>query len=723
MKKILAALMALTMLLSFLGCQVEEAELVTTVERETTQPTVPSQETTEPSQETTAPTQATEPTTQPPAVEKTDYVERTLSEDYTIWDLSDELAAMLEAGELEERYTLQVDGLCTPVTMEMEQQDVHTVSVYDTTLEVQCAASQGSMNLTLDDYEGIIVINDVSDETPRAWIVTEYDWHLYDQEQGIQTWLWVAEDGIRYRSCVRAYLTSLEQYDQAPLEEFQSRSAFVCEEGWVDIKYRDPERIALAVYTIGQLYDLDQVFRQAKAAGMYPDYESVDQLYASRSDRRQETGDVIWQFDGKGVLLSRRQDQSSWRNVYSYDTSGQIQTVQLVDTDGQTCQQWDFRDHKVVSGWREDRYEDQEEVDRRQYTYDEAGHVLTETRYWDGSLDYVYGFDTFRNKTMEERYLDGALIWRTSFTWDDAGEEVVSYESEAFDDQGRVYKKTHLEGGYVDDWYFGGGQETWSCTYLYDEAGTLTEQRREASAQGETVWERTFCFYDHRGLLVAKYNAEEGEIYSAGYDDQGRITGEVNCYGPESDGSHYTYAADGSSVEDYTGATYGYGQIHRDPQGRVVREEHYGDGDLERGCAYRYDDQGLLVWMESFSDYHDTRTFTYTYEYDDRGNWTHQHCYEAGLLISTTVRVYDQAGNLIQIYETSDGVVLSDQIFAYDDQGRLIADDDYDYAYDDQGRLVEKVSNDGQGDTWRYVYCYDQEGRLLEEVCSVISEE
>lgn len=199
-------------------------------------------------------------------------------------DLNGTLSRYSNAG-LPDHYSVNIYGLCTPIQIEMKNMDVVSIQLYDFKLDWSMPQFQEEISLTISQWGDTIVLKHMEDVCLCSWIVTPEQHYAFYPDDDLFTEIYVdSELGLRYQRYIGAYMTTLNQDDFAPITLFNSRDAFVYEEGTCTI---DDEQAMVTqdsetYYTISDLYDLDAIFADAQAAGMYTEYNSVDTLFDER---------------------------------------------------------------------------------------------------------------------------------------------------------------------------------------------------------------------------------------------------------------------------------------------------------------------------------------------------------------------------------------------------------------------------------------------------------
>lgn len=184
------------------------------------------------------------------------------------------------------RYTLLLNGFDTPVTVQMEGMTVLSVSAYGQTAQTNIFTFQGDTPANIQGVAGVIVVNETLDCESSTWVLTADGVTEFHPVEGISTQLFVTAEGtLRYRAYWGEFDTSFEQWDHAPLELCTSREQFLYETGTVTVVDGQVVLVQEETVTVSDLYDLDAMFDTAKAEGSYPEFDSVDALFAFNAQK------------------------------------------------------------------------------------------------------------------------------------------------------------------------------------------------------------------------------------------------------------------------------------------------------------------------------------------------------------------------------------------------------------------------------------------------------
>lgn len=196
------------------------------------------------------------------------------------------------AGQWEDKgtYTVLLNGLPTPVLVEMDGLTVKAVNAYGKRLALEQDAYQGSVGIEIEAVEGVLVIYQNADYEKNCWLLTqERSYHLPVQD-GYSTTVHVRDDGtLRYRRSWCEYDTTFHQDVYAPLYCCTSREHMLYQEG--SVAFVDSELVLTPekTVTVGEEYDLEAMFTEAKMCENVGEYfsrfETVDQVLAANENR------------------------------------------------------------------------------------------------------------------------------------------------------------------------------------------------------------------------------------------------------------------------------------------------------------------------------------------------------------------------------------------------------------------------------------------------------
>lgn len=187
-------------------------------------------------------------------------------------------------------YTMLLNGLFTPVLVEMEGLTVKTVSAYGKHLVLNQDAYQGTAGIEMEAAEGVLILYQNGDYENSCWLLTgEKSYHL-PPEDGYSTTVRVGDDGaLRYHRSWCQYDTTFHQDVYAPLYYCTSRDHMLYQDGAV--AFQDGELVLTPEKTVtaDEEYDLEAMFAEAKLCELAGEYfsrfETVDQVLAANKNR------------------------------------------------------------------------------------------------------------------------------------------------------------------------------------------------------------------------------------------------------------------------------------------------------------------------------------------------------------------------------------------------------------------------------------------------------
>ena len=183
------------------------------------------------------------------------------------------------------RYTMLLEGLHTPVVVNMDGTNVLSINAYNQTVEMGTAglADEYHENLSPVDYicstQDAVVIRVSGGEQPDdSILITKDRYYTSQQEDGCKINYIVRDDGTLGYRCTWHDPIDFEQMDFYALENYTSRDQLLYETGHVEITDGDLFRTAEETVVLSDLFDLDALFAEAKEAGAFEEYDSIDAL-------------------------------------------------------------------------------------------------------------------------------------------------------------------------------------------------------------------------------------------------------------------------------------------------------------------------------------------------------------------------------------------------------------------------------------------------------------
>ena len=202
----------------------------------------------------------------------------------------DSFAQIFDEKSLEEwesmgRYTMLLKGLSTPVVVHMDGTDVLSIDAFDQTVEL------GESGLADEYHDGLSPVYDI-DSTQEAVVIrvsggefsedsiviTKERCHTFQPENGYYTAVFVRDDGTLGYCRTWDRMNDFEQMRFAALGSCADRNEPLYETGRVEIKGDDLVLTAEETVVLSEMYDLDALFAEGKAAGAFEQYDSLDAL-------------------------------------------------------------------------------------------------------------------------------------------------------------------------------------------------------------------------------------------------------------------------------------------------------------------------------------------------------------------------------------------------------------------------------------------------------------
>ena len=181
-------------------------------------------------------------------------------------------------------YTILLNGLDTPVLVDMNGRDVVAVHAYDQTAQLGDAGAteQDETPVSVRSVENVVVINISRENDGETILLTQGKRYAFQPDGGISTQIYVGEDGaLAYGRYWDEYVSSFDQWDTAPLELSTSRDQFLYETGRAELVDGEVVLTPEKTVTLADAYDLDALFAEAKENGFFEEYETVDALLAA----------------------------------------------------------------------------------------------------------------------------------------------------------------------------------------------------------------------------------------------------------------------------------------------------------------------------------------------------------------------------------------------------------------------------------------------------------
>ena len=585
---------------------------------------------------------------------------------------------------------IQLDGLCTPVILELEGTDVVTVSAYGTTVCVAEEAQDygsiyGNLWPVIYDYDELIILNIWHDEIGYTCVIFPDNSYLetYPDEE-FSVMVYEEEGGklVQYQFAMK--FLGIDQWDTGPIDQAAKRDDFYYS---IDDAQWDGEAfhvISRDSYTISDCYELDEIFDAAKENGLYPAFDTLDELLAYNAtekgnNEQSQTPDstreevrffdelrAVYEYDSNRNLLTEDYytdvtDSLYFTKNHTYDEQNrEIAGSWIFNGEEAYCytNAYDEKDRLTETVW----YQNDQEVERFVYAYQKNGH--TETFYQNGEKQYVYTFDSKGQLTAHSIFKDNEKIKTTDV---------------------KSLVKTEL---LTDIWFPFMDNGTIHSPYRY--IGTVptpapADALKTTEADGSYV------------LIAEGVDTEFDEAYR----------------------HEYHYSADDKlllTIHIWDGVESSRIEYQYDNNGQRILENSYLEGEKDVTTRRQYNSDGLLISLErEYADgYHDyilteengeevTKEYTYT-------NRKETYCYNDRGLLAETV-----------IY--GDGQEFNRITYKYDNNGYVLPSmDTYEYVYNANGILkgiwlVGKESAPGMVQLRsRTVYVTPENANQLQEI-------
>lgn len=293
MKRCMLLVVVFCLLLSMTACaavpeegEKPEANTPGASEPDTTEPDVTQPDTTEP--------EVTNPTV--PDVKDPE------KEIELVYDMANDqgLSDFFEEKTVEEwnsmgRYTLRLEGLHTPVVLNMDGTSVLSISAFDQTVELGAA---GMASDYFDGYSPVDYIRSTEDAVViringgEMWddfiLITKEDYFRYPNEHDGHIALWVDEDGtLGYRQTY-LFMDDIEEMGSHVLYQLTSRDQVLHNEGHAEIINGEVVFTAEKTVVFSDHFDADAMFSESKAEGVFAEYETLDELFEANKARNDE---------------------------------------------------------------------------------------------------------------------------------------------------------------------------------------------------------------------------------------------------------------------------------------------------------------------------------------------------------------------------------------------------------------------------------------------------
>ena len=186
------------------------------------------------------------------------------------------------------RYTMLLNGLHTPVVVTMDGTDVLTIGAYEQTVELGTAglADEYHDGLSPVYYIGstqdaVVIRVSGGESSDDSILITKDRYYTFQQENDCDTNFFVREDGTLEYCRTWNDPAVLEQMGFHALESCTGRDEVLYETGCAEIVDEKMVLTAEETVVLSDVFDLEALFAEAKAAGVFEEYDSVDALLAA----------------------------------------------------------------------------------------------------------------------------------------------------------------------------------------------------------------------------------------------------------------------------------------------------------------------------------------------------------------------------------------------------------------------------------------------------------
>lgn len=194
------------------------------------------------------------------------------------------------------RYTMLLKGLHTPVVVNMDGTDVLSIGAYDQTVEL---GEVGLADVYHDGFSPVYYIGSTQDavvirvsggeSSDDSILITADRYYTFQQENDCNTNFFVREDGTLEYCRIWHDPVDFEQMGFYALESYTSRDEILYETGCAEIVDDGLVLTAEKTVVLSDVFDLEALFAEAKAAGAYEEYDSLDALLAANQARANES--------------------------------------------------------------------------------------------------------------------------------------------------------------------------------------------------------------------------------------------------------------------------------------------------------------------------------------------------------------------------------------------------------------------------------------------------
>ena len=190
------------------------------------------------------------------------------------------------------RYTLRLEGLHTPVIVNLNGLDVLSVTAFDQTVDLGTDGmaddyhdGYSPVQRIRSTYDAVVIHVSFGEMGDGSILITKNQIFKYPKEFDSSIFLWVKDDGtLGYRQ-TWMFPEHLEQSWDNALEQLTGRDQVLYQTGRAEIVGDELDLIVEDTVVVSDLFDLDAIFAECKAAGNFTEYETLDELFEANKAR------------------------------------------------------------------------------------------------------------------------------------------------------------------------------------------------------------------------------------------------------------------------------------------------------------------------------------------------------------------------------------------------------------------------------------------------------
>ena len=191
------------------------------------------------------------------------------------------------------RYTIRLDGLHTPVVVNMDGTSVLSITAFDQTVELNAMASEyfdgySPVDCIRSTEDAVVIRINGGEMSDEFILITANKYVHYPNQRDGHISLWVDEDGtLGYRQTY-LFMDDIEEMGSYVLYQLTSRDQVLHNEGHAEIINGEVVFTAEKTVVFSDHFDADAMFSESKAEGVFEEYETVDELFEANKARNDE---------------------------------------------------------------------------------------------------------------------------------------------------------------------------------------------------------------------------------------------------------------------------------------------------------------------------------------------------------------------------------------------------------------------------------------------------